>query len=277
LPHGAPICHIETGLFSIFRVRFSTNHAIAVMGERTPSFFPEAPEPDRPESEPMWADARGSSAAEDFGERIRFVRSGHTEALGEVLDTCRTYLLLVANRGLPEDVKAKVGASDLVQEAFLQAQQIFDRFQGESQEELRAWLTAILENKLAQVRRQYLGTAMRDIGREVPFAGGSSSPGIAGAVDPGAEPASEIFAAAEEAQRFEAAMKRLPADYQTAIEIRNLERKSFAELGAVLNRSADAARHLWLRAIERLKKELGLSDDSDDPLIESDEPQGARS
>jgi RNA polymerase sigma-70 factor (ECF subfamily) len=211
-----------------------------------------------------------------FVRRMEFVRAGHKEALGEVLDTCRTYLLLVANRGLPDDVKAKVGASDLVQETFLQAHGIFDRFQGDSPEELRAWLVAILENKLAQVKRHYLGTAMRDVGREVPFAAGSSGPGIIGAVDPGAEPASAIFAAAEEAARFDAAMKRMPAAYQTAIEMRNLERKSFAELGQVLNRSADAARHLWLRAFARLQKELGLSDDSDDPLIENDEPQGAR-
>lgn len=213
---------------------------------------------------------------EEFAQRIRFVRAGHKEALGEVLDTCRTYLLLVANRGLPDDVKAKVGASDLVQETFLQAQGIFDRFQGDSPEELRAWLVAILENKLAQVKRHYLGTAMRDVGREVPFAAGSSGPGIGGAVDQAAEPASAIFAAAEEAARFDEAMKRMPANYQTAIEMRNLERKSFAEIGKALNRSADAARHLWLRAFARLQKELGLSDDSDDPLIENDEPQGAR-
>jgi RNA polymerase sigma-70 factor (ECF subfamily) len=211
-----------------------------------------------------------------FAERIKFVRTGHSEALGELLDTCRSYLLLVANRGLPEDVRAKVGASDLVQETFLQAQQIFERFQGDSPEELRAWLAAILEHKLAQVRRQYFGTAMRDVGREVPFASGSSAPGIAGAVDPAAEPASAIYAAVEEARKFDAAMKRMPADYQTAIELRNLERKSFAELGIALGRSADAARKLWLRAFERLQKELGISGDSDDPLIENDEPQGAR-
>ena len=42
------------------------------------------------------------------------------------------------------------------------------------------------------------------------------------------------------------------------------------------DRSADAARKLWLRAFERLQKELGLSENSDDPLIENDEPEGAR-
>jgi RNA polymerase sigma-70 factor, ECF subfamily len=183
---------------------------------------------------------------------------------------------LFALGGLPTDVRGKVGASDLVQETFLQAQQIFDRFQGDSPEELRAWLVAILDHKLAQVRRHYFGTAMRDVGREELFGAGSSGPGMAGVVDAGAEPPSAIYAAVEEARQFEAAMQRMPADYQTAIELRNLEKKSFAELGIALGRSADAARKLWLRAFARLQKELGLSENSDDPLIENDEPEGAR-
>ena len=143
-------------------IRFFTDDTITVMDEHGPT----------------------SSERDEFARRMRSVREGHNEALGELLDTCRTYLLLVANQGLPDNVRGKIGASDLVQDAFLQAQQIFDRFQGDCLEELRAWLGAILENKLAQVRRHYLGTAMRDVGREVPFAAGSSSPGIAGAVDP---------------------------------------------------------------------------------------------
>jgi RNA polymerase sigma-70 factor (ECF subfamily) len=234
------------------------------------------PSPDKPDPDPNSAGTSGPLDGADFFDRMRFVRAGHQEALGGLFQTCRSYLLLVANNELPDKVRAKVGASDLVQETFLQAQEIFECFHGNTQSELRAWLVAILENKLAQLKRQYLGTAMRDVHREVPFEAGSSGPGIAGVVDPGAEPPSAIYAAVEEAQKFDAAMKRMPADYQTAIELRNLERKSFAELGIALNRSEEAARKLWLRAFNRLQRELGLSEDSDDPLIENDEPQGAR-
>jgi RNA polymerase sigma-70 factor (ECF subfamily) len=237
---------------------------------------PDQPDPDRPEPGHSEGGEVGPSEAANFGERIRLVRAGHKDGLGELLETCRSYLLLVANSGLPKDVRAKVGASDLVQETFLQAQEIFGRFHGEGLEELRAWLVAILENKLAQVRRRYLGTAMRDVAREVPFPANSTEPGIAGGADPAARGPSAIYQAVEEVQKFDAAMKRMPADYQTAIELRNLEKKSFAELGIALNRSTDAARKLWLRAFNRLQKELGFLGNSDDPLIENDEPQGAR-
>ncbi len=234
------------------------------------------PSTDKADPDPNSEAASDSLEGADFCDRVRFVRAGHQEALGALFQTCRSYLLLVANNELPDKVRAKVGASDLVQETFLQAQEIFERFHGNTQSELRAWLVAILENKLAQLKRQYLGTAMRDVRREMPFDVGSHGPGITGVVDPGAEPPSAIYAAVEEALRFDTAMKRMPADYQTAIELRNLERKSFAELGIALDRSADAARQLWLRAFNRLQKELGLSENSDEPLIENDERQGAR-
>jgi hypothetical protein len=79
------------------------------------------PSPDNPDPGPNSAGTGGPLDAADFGERMKFVRSGHREALGALFQTCRSYLLLVANRGLPEDVRVKVGASDLVQDTFLQA------------------------------------------------------------------------------------------------------------------------------------------------------------
>jgi RNA polymerase sigma factor (sigma-70 family) len=48
------------------------------------------------------------------------------------------------------------------------------------------------------------------------------------------------------------ALARLPADYRKVIELRFLEERSFEEIGRLTNRSPDAARKLWARAIERL-------------------------
>jgi hypothetical protein len=40
------------------------------------------------------------------------------------------------------------------------------------------------------------------------------------------------------------------------IELRNRERLTFAEVGQRMGRSAEAARKLWARAIELLRKEM---------------------
>jgi WD40 repeat protein/serine/threonine protein kinase len=65
-------------------------------------------------------------------------------------------------------------------------------------------------------------------------------------------------AAAEEGKHFDAAMKRMPTDYQAVIELRHFEKKSLQEVGEALSRSAEAARQLWLHAFTRLQQELGL-------------------
>jgi len=53
---------------------------------------------------------------------IRDARLGSKEALGQMLEGCRQYLLLVANEQFDPDLQDKLGPSDIVQETFLDAQ-----------------------------------------------------------------------------------------------------------------------------------------------------------
>ena len=55
-------------------------------------------------------------------------RQGSLDALGRLLESCRNYLLLLANQQLREDLQAKAGGSDLVQDTFLEAQRDFRAF-----------------------------------------------------------------------------------------------------------------------------------------------------
>src|SRR5262245_29910755 len=96
-------------------------------------------------------------------------RAGSRDALGQALDACRHYLLRIAQAGLDPDLRAKAGASDLVQETFLEAQRDFARFQGTSEAELLAWLRRLLLNNVANFTRRYRETAKRQTGREVPL------------------------------------------------------------------------------------------------------------
>src|SRR5438874_1463377 len=93
-------------------------------------------------------------------------RAGSSEALGNVLETCRAYLLLIARQELDTELQAKGGASDLVQETFLEAQRDFRQFAGQTEEELLAWLRRLLLNNVANFRRRYRETAKRDVNAE---------------------------------------------------------------------------------------------------------------
>lgn len=182
-------------------------------------------------------------------------RNGSAEARGKLFERCREYLLLVADRELDRDLRGKIGASDLVQQAFLDAERGFDQFRGESEEEVLAWLHRILSNRAGQAVRFYRRAAKRNVRFERSLAscdGEASELQIAGK----GETPSRQLAAVEEALALSSALQRLPEPYQRVIQWRNTDRKQFAEIGALLQRSPEAARKLWVRAIEQLRVEL---------------------
>jgi RNA polymerase sigma-70 factor (ECF subfamily) len=187
---------------------------------------------------------------------IRQARTGCNEALGRLLNGYLGYLLRIAGDGLDPRLQAKGGASDIVQETFLEAQRDFVRFKGHSERELLAWLRQRVEYRAAKFVRCYRRTAKRSTAREVPLdEGGSSSaygPGLAAdQLSP-----SERVVAAERDHLLYQAMDRLPDDYRRVLQLRYREGLSFEEIGSVLIRSPNSARKLWARAIERLKCDL---------------------
>ena len=195
----------------------------------------------------------------DAARCLAAARAGSQQALGQVLETFRGYLLLIADREMDPELRAKGGASDLVQETFLEAQRDFGRFHGNSADELRAWLRRLLLNNVANFTRQYRERAKRQVGREIPLeAGGSSHERGAGLEADTLSPSGEALAH-EQAEALAQAVQRLPPDYRQVLALRHEEQLSFEEIGQRMQRTANAARMLWLRAVERLQKEMGVS------------------
>jgi RNA polymerase sigma-70 factor (ECF subfamily) len=200
-----------------------------------------------------------SKAPKEVVRWLAAARGGSLEALGEVLEACRHYLLRIADRRLSSELRSKGGASDLVQQTFLDAQRDFDRFQGESEKELLAWLRQILLHNLAHFQRRYRATSKRDLGRETPLTGAASSTDRGPDLPTQAPSPSEQAIAREEAQTMERAVQRLPEEYRQVLELRHREQQTFEEIGRRLGRSTSGARALWLRAVEQLNAELGKS------------------
>jgi RNA polymerase sigma-70 factor, ECF subfamily len=198
---------------------------------------------------------RPPTSSEAFRTGVEAARNGSSSALGTLFQECRAYLLLVANRQLGTSIQAKVAASDVVQETFLQAQQVFVRFEGTSREELLAWLNRILEFKLAQATRTFTATEMRAVSRELPIrvVEGKLNTDRRRSHEPSPDSAVQ---SSEKRERLRKALDQLSPDYRLAIELRNLRQQSFAEIGKALNRSAGAARMIWARAVAQLETEL---------------------
>ena len=204
---------------------------------------------------PKSTSAAAQSMQEDFEvcAVVQQARAGSLDARNELLASVRSYLLLIADQELDSQLQARIGPSDLVQSALLLAEQNLDRFRGDSRAQLLAWLREILKNEMTTAWRTHLGTAKRDARRDVRTC--SESRAVLPVTDPAPTPGTTA-SLNEEATALRNAISRLPTDQRQAVLLRNWERLSFDELGNRLNRSADAAKKLWSRAVLRLQEEL---------------------
>lgn len=184
----------------------------------------------------------------DFARVLAAARKGESAAIGRLLEQHGAYLLAIAERNVDSGVRPKESPSDLLQETFLEAHQGLDQFRGTTEAEFREWLTNILRHNITDVDRRYRGTQKRSVSRELHI-NGDGLPGD------DSSPSSPIRQAEEDAE-LERALARLPENYRLAIEYRHRDNLDFAALGDRLGVSADAARKLWARAIDRLRDEL---------------------
>jgi RNA polymerase sigma-70 factor (ECF subfamily) len=195
-------------------------------------------------------------SSEQFEEHLAAARTGSREALGQVLSQYNYYLLQIARQELARDLQPKGGASDLVQETFLEAQRFFDRFKGHSVAELRAWLRCLLLHNSAKVGRRFHTTQKRRLAREVSLDSSSSlTPTVDGLHAALPSPSAHLLAR-ERQEVLLQALDRLPDDYRKVMLLRYHHEMTFEEIGRDMRRSGDAVRMLWARALERLKHEL---------------------
>lgn len=179
-------------------------------------------------------------------------------ALGRLLELFRNYLRLLARIEIGKRMQGKVDASDVVQEAFLDAHRYFPNFRGDTEGQFAAWLREILAGTLANQVRRYFGTQARDPRLEVGLMADmdQSTAGMGAIpVDPQTSPSMRV-AAAEQSLMVADAIGRLPDDYQTVIALRHLEGLSFPQVAERMGRSVDSVEKLWVRALTQLKKAM---------------------
>jgi RNA polymerase sigma-70 factor (ECF subfamily) len=191
-----------------------------------------------------------------FGEWLSVARDGSPEALGRVLDACRGYLLLIAREELDDELRAKGSASDLVQETFVEAQRDFAQFRGDGEGELLAWLRQMLLNNLRDFTRRHQLAGKRNLGREVALDARASGENSAYSLVSDSTSPSEKVMRVESGEIVQRALERLSDDHRRVLMLRYHEGRSFEEIGALMDRSGNAARKLWLRAIDSMQHEL---------------------
>jgi RNA polymerase sigma-70 factor, ECF subfamily len=169
----------------------------------------------------------------------------------------RDYLLLLVRLELGSGARAKLDASDVVQQAILHAHERRAQFRGETEGELLAWLRAILANALATAVRR-LDTQARDRGRERSLEAelDRSSSRLEGLLAADQTSPSERTVRGEELMRLAHAIARLPEDQRRVVELHYLKGLTVAVVAEHIGRTRPAAVGLLFRGLNRLRELL---------------------
>jgi RNA polymerase sigma-70 factor (ECF subfamily) len=173
------------------------------------------------------------------------------------LERFRSYLLLLARVRLDPMVRAKVGASDVVQQTLLEAHRDLAQFRGRTVNEQAAWLRHILARNLANVLRD-LRRDKRDVAREQPLQAAldESSSRLEAWLAAVQSSPSQQAEKHERAVRLAEALARLPENQREAVVLRHWHGCSLVEIGERLGCTTAAVTGLLHRGLRNLRKQL---------------------
>ena len=101
-------------------------------------------------------------------------RAGDEQALNELFARHRTRLRRMVDLRLDRRLQARIDASDVIQEAYVEVVTRLNEYLSEPSYPLFLWLRLIVGERLLKLHRHHLGTQMRDAGREVSLYRGAS-------------------------------------------------------------------------------------------------------
>ena len=176
---------------------------------------------------------------------------------GRPLEEYRDYLRLLARTQLGPRLQAKLDASDVAQQAVLQAHEAWGQFRGTTEAEKLAWLRAILANVLAAAARRFEARA-RDVARERSLEGDleRSSSRLECLLAADQTSPSRRAVRGEELLRLAAALAHLPDNQRRVVELHYLQGLPVAEVAGQMARTRPAVVGLLFRGLRRLRELL---------------------
>ncbi len=167
------------------------------------------------------------------------------------------YLRMLARTQMRKAYQARIGASDMVQQAMLQAVQGLDGFRGDTEAEFRGWLRQILARHLCHLDRD-LHRDKRDIRREQSIEQKltQSSMRLEGLLAGHGPTPSQNVAFGENVLKVADAVERLPESQREAVRLHYLEGMKLSEVAKELDKTTGAVAGLLHRGMKTLRQQL---------------------
>lgn len=194
---------------------------------------------------------------DDLLARLRRAAEGDDRGWQEVIEPYRARLQRMVALRIDRRMQRRVNASDIVQEAYLEAAEHLAEYLENPKMPLYLWLRGITGNKLLEVHRHHLGFKMRDAARDVALEGGgglhSNSRAVAAALA-GDNTSPSVAATRREMKRLlEQALDSLDPLDREVLALRHYEHLSNSEVAQLLGIEPSAASKRYIRALKRLK------------------------
>ncbi len=193
----------------------------------------------------------------DSANLIERARAGDREALNSLFDRYRDRLHRMVKMRLDSRLQARLDASDVVQEAYVEVTERLAEYLRDPKLPLFLWLRLVVGERLMKVHRHHLGTQMRDAGREVSLYRGAlpaaSSAALAAQLLGRHTSPTQAALRAERVLRLQEALNSLDPIDREVLSLRHFEELTAAETARVLSIEESAAAKRYFRALKRLK------------------------
>lgn len=184
-------------------------------------------------------------------ELIQAARDGDDTALNEIWQQLRSYLLIFADQRLDEGLTGKLDASDIVQQSLMEAHRDFGTFRGQTEDELKSWISRLVVHNLMDAGRRFRQSQQRSVGKEVEWSAQSDMSAARHQTS-----ASSLVRRRETDDELLRAVAKLPERSQQILELRHRMGLSHAEVAEELGMTEAATRKLWSRIVEELQERL---------------------
>ena len=186
--------------------------------------------------------------------------AGDRAAWGALLTAHEQRLTRMVAFRMDPRLRGRVDATDVVQDAFVEASAHRADYFRSPQIPLFLWLRGVVDNKLREAHRHHLGTGMRDAKRErpldAPHAPDDTCAALCAQLTAGVTRPSVAAARGEARTRLADALGAMDAIDREVLALRHFEQLSNAEAALVLGIQERAAAKRYLRALQRLKEIL---------------------
>ena len=202
------------------------------------------------------------SDSTETGRLLTRIRSGERAAFNELFDRHRKDLRRAVKLRLDRQLRARVDASDIVQESQLEAYRRLDDYLERAPMPFKIWLRKTAQEQIHTHRRAHVQTARRSVLREAALPDRSSMLIAAPLLHAGPSPSQHVMKR-EYARLVTEAVNDLAELDREILLMRNVEGLTHEAIAQVLDVSHDAVRKRYGRALVKLQRHLaarGLSE-----------------